>query len=564
VTPALLGREMPQITIQNGSRAGQVFTLASRTVLGRSRAADLALDDPSISRRHAQFEPRDRTCSVADLGSANGTFVNGRPVSKPTTLHDGDLIAFGTVLARYRSGAPVHTAPGVRYSERPLPDRAAIAAVPASGAADQALGQLRAEEILQVATRRFEFLAALGRQGNAIFDEQRLLAFVLEELFGVLPQAERAVVVVRDNGDLVPRCARTRDGLLEEIEVSRTIIADAVARRETILLPDVQLDVRYAPTESIRMLRLRSVVCAPLVSQGDVLGALHVQNGPADPPFSVGDLHLVAGLAAIVSMALAHARLHAQLLEQQLLERDLLLARKVQQHFLPAQLPSLAGYGVAIDYEPAMAVGGDFYDFLELSPGRIAIAVGDVCGKGMSAALYAARLGSELRFQSVGEAEPGRILACVNEALARWSQDGMFATLVLGVLDVDSGRLLVAAAGHPPPLMRAPDGTVREIRVPAAPVLGLQAGRAFEACEDRLAPGSAVVFMTDGVHEALNDRGELFGMQRVSGAVAGADGHATAIRDRLGADLRRFAGAAEQSDDITLVCVSRDRAGAGG
>ena len=191
-----------------------------------------------------------------------------------------------------------------------------------------------------------------------------------------------------------------------------------------------------------------------MVSAGQAFGVLLVENGPTSAQLTSADLNLVAGIAGTVSITIAYARVHARLLDQQLIERDMMLARKVQQRFLPARPPETNGYGFAVHYEPAMAVGGDFYDFLSLAGGRVGVAVGDVCGKGVGAAFYAAKLGSELRYESVGQSEPAAILARVNNSLAAWSEDGMFVTLVLAVLEPASGRLTVASAGHPFPMLR--------------------------------------------------------------------------------------------------------------
>ena len=200
---------------------------------------------------------------------------------------------------------------------------------------------------------------------------------------------------------------------------------------------------------------------------------LLVENGPTSAQLTSADLNLVAGIAGTVSITIAYARVHARLLDQQLIERDMMLARKVQQRFLPARPPETSGYGFAVHYEPAMAVGGDFYDFLALADGRVGVAVGDVCGKGVGAALYAAKLGSELRYESVGQSEPAAILARVNNSLAAWSEDGMFVTLVLAVLEPGSGRLTVASARHPFPMLRTRTGVVCDVDGQPGTALGI-------------------------------------------------------------------------------------------
>ena len=554
---------MPQLTIQNGPLSGTVFAFETAVIVGRGRGVDLKIEDASVSRNHARLDAVSEQWQVSDLGSANGTFLNGRPLSRPTSLHDGDLVAFGGVISMYHAGrdgmADSRKTSGVRFIDQSQRHHRVVSSLPAQDAAADPFAGLDFDEARRVFTRRLSFLNALGRLSAEVFDEERLVAFVLDEIFATLPQAERAVLLLRDDasGELVPRAARARSGPLPDVEVSRTIMQDAYRRREALLLLDVQADRRYAEAESVRALNLRSVICAPLVSAGQAFGVLQVETGPASGQLTSADLSLVAGIAGTVSITLAYARVHARLLDQQLIERDMMLARKVQQHFLPARPPDIDGYAFAVHYEPAMAVGGDFYDFLTLAGGRIAVAVGDVCGKGVGAALYAAKLGSELRYESAGQSEPAAILARVNNSLAAWSEEGMFVTLVLAVLEPATGRLTVSSAGHPLPILRTRDSVVCDVAGRPGTALGMTADLHFEQSEHLLAPGGTVVFYTDGVHEAVNAGHDLFGKERLLRVLSLAYASPADMTRAVVEDIRAFAGAEPASDDITLLAVAR-------
>jgi serine phosphatase RsbU (regulator of sigma subunit) len=558
---------MPQLTIQNGPHSGTVFRFDAPVVVGRGRGVDVKIEDPSVSRNHARLEPVADGWCLADMGSANGTFLNGRPLSRPTALQDGDLVAFGGIMAMYRAGRESspdsRRTSAVRYIDGSPRQQRVISALPANDAAADPFAGLDFEEARRVFARRLSFLNELGRLSAEVFDEERLLAFVLDELFLTLPQAERAVMLLRDEatGELVARAARARTGPLPDVEVSRTLLQEAYQHREALLLTDAQTDQRYAAAESIRALNLRSVICAPLVCGGEAFGVLQVENGPMSAQLTRADLSLVAGIAGTVSITLAYARVHARLLDQQLIERDMMLARKVQQHFLPSRPPEVDGYAFAVRYEPAMAVGGDFYDFLSLADGRIAVAVGDVCGKGVGAALYAAKLGSELRYESVGRSEPASILGGVNNSLAAWSEEGMFVTLVLAVLEPTTGRLVVSSAGHPLPILRSTGGVVSDVDGTPGTALGMSAGLRFEQTEHRLAPGEAVLFYTDGAHEAHDARNDLFGKERLMDVLGRPH---TSAADMAGAvidAIRAFVGTSPASDDLTLLVVARNRRG---
>ena len=554
---------MPQLTIQNGPHSGTVFPFAAPVIVGRGRGVDLKIDDPSVSRNHARLEEVGDHWHVVDLGSANGTFLNGRPLSRPAALQDGDLVAFGGIMTMYHAGrdgsSDTRTSSGVRFVDRTRREQRVVSAMPVQDVATDPFAGLDFEQARRIFTRRLSFLNALGRLSAEVFDEERLIAFVLDEIFATLPQAERAVLLLRDEatGELVARAARACTGPVSDVEISRTIVQDAYQRREALLLLDAQTDLRYAAAESIRALRLRSVICAPLVTAGQAFGVLQVENGPRSAQLTRADLSLVAGMAATVSITIAYARVHARLLDQQLIERDMMLARKVQQHFLPSRAPETEGYTFAVHYQPAMAVGGDFYDFLRLGGGRIAVAVGDVCGKGVGAALYAAKLGSELRYESVGQSQPAAILARVNNSLTAWKEEGMFVTLVLAVLDPATGRLIVSSAGHPLPIVRTATGVVGDVKGRPGTALGIVADQRFEESEHELLPGEAVAFFTDGVHEASNASHELFGKERLMEVLSRPYPSLGEMTKAVVAEIHAFAGSQPASDDVTLLAVAR-------
>jgi phosphoserine phosphatase RsbU/P len=285
---------------------------------------------------------------------------------------------------------------------------------------------------------------------------------------------------------------------------------------------------------------------------------LQVDTTSGPSPFSRRDVALMLAIGSQAGMALGYARLHARVMEQQLLERDLELARKIQHHFLPPDAPAVPGYSFGVEYRPAFAVGGDLYDFLDLGDSRYAIVVGDVSGKGVSAALYAAKIITELRHLSAGAAGPAALLARVNEVLASRDHEGMFVTAVLAVLDAARRRFTVASAGHPLPYARDAAGQVVPVGRTGGAPLGMAPGIRFDEDEYELDPGDAVVLYTDGVTEALNSRNELFGDSRVAESVRRAGSGADAIVNSLDADARGFSRGTPQSDDVTIVAFSRD------
>jgi serine phosphatase RsbU (regulator of sigma subunit) len=256
-----------------------------------------------------------------------------------------------------------------------------------------------------------------------------------------------------------------------------------------------------------------------------------------------------------LKIAMAKQQQEAQ--ERERIEQELRVARLIQQTLLPKSLPGLPGYDVAAYYRPAREVGGDFYDFLELEDGRLGLVVGDATGHGVPAALMMANTQSVLRAVAQrGGSEPGRILAEVNEVLLAYIPPSMFVTCFYAILEPKSGHLIYANAGHDLPyLWNGCD--CEELRARGMP-LGLMPGMSYEEKEMVLDTGEGVLFYSDGLVEAHNPEGEMFGFPRLRALIAQHGEEERALRELLMKELHSFTGEKwEQEDDITLVTLRR-------
>jgi serine phosphatase RsbU (regulator of sigma subunit)/CHASE1-domain containing sensor protein/anti-sigma regulatory factor (Ser/Thr protein kinase) len=243
-------------------------------------------------------------------------------------------------------------------------------------------------------------------------------------------------------------------------------------------------------------------------------------------------------------------------------EQELGTARSIQHALLPKDLPKLQGWKIAYHYQPAREVGGDFYDFLRLDEGRIGLVIGDVSGKGIAAALVMANTQSVLRAVARrGNIAPGQVLAEANEVLYAYIPSGTFVTCFYGVLDLESGRLVYANAGHDPPYSQR-GGDAQELRARGMP-LGLMPGMPYEEKEAVLAAGDDLLLYSDGLVEAHDPEGDMFGFPRLRKLImAQSAGSGEELVDFLLAELTRFTGTdSEQEDDITLVTLERSKAG---
>jgi serine phosphatase RsbU (regulator of sigma subunit)/CHASE1-domain containing sensor protein/anti-sigma regulatory factor (Ser/Thr protein kinase) len=244
------------------------------------------------------------------------------------------------------------------------------------------------------------------------------------------------------------------------------------------------------------------------------------------------------------------------------LEQELGTARSIQHALLPKDLPKLEGWKIAYHYQPAREVGGDFYDFLRLDDGRIGLVIGDVSGKGIAAALVMANTQSVLRAVARrGNIAPGQVLAEANDVLYAYIPSGTFVTCFYGVLDLESGRLVYANAGHDPPYSQR-GGDAQELRARGMP-LGLMPGMPYEEKEAVLAAGDDLLLYSDGLVEAHDPEGQMFGFPRLRKLVmAQSGGSGEELVDFLLAELVRFTGAdSEQEDDITMVTLERSKIG---
>jgi serine phosphatase RsbU (regulator of sigma subunit)/anti-sigma regulatory factor (Ser/Thr protein kinase) len=297
----------------------------------------------------------------------------------------------------------------------------------------------------------------------------------------------------------------------------------------------------------------------PLVSQGELIGTLNLGPRLSEQDYSTDDRRLLTTLAAQAAPAIRVAQLvreqAQEAAERERLEQEMRVATLIQQQFLPRVLPNLPQWQIAAYYGPARAVGGDFYDFIEMSGGRIGIAVGDVTDKGVPAALVMARTHSILRAEASRSDSPGEILARANALLVPEMPARMFVTCLFAILDPETGRIVMANAGHNLPYIRTDDGVV-ELRATGMP-LGLMADIHYEETEGVIAQGSNVLLYSDGLVEAHDPSSAMFGFPRLREAMT-IDDAGSELLDRLLDDLHRFTGPDwEQEDDITLVTLRR-------
>ena len=307
----------------------------------------------------------------------------------------------------------------------------------------------------------------------------------------------------------------------------------------------------------LRAAGIRLVV--PLVAQGELIGALYLGPRLSDQDYSTDDRRLLTTLAAQAAPAIRVAQLvreqAVEIQARERLEQEMRVATLIQQQFLPRELPQLPDWQVAAYYGPARAVGGDFYDFIALPDGRIGIVVGDVTDKGVPAALIMARTQSVLRGEAPRVGSPAAVLERANEILLPEMPARMFVTCLYLILEPETGKVVYANAGHNLPYVRTAGGVI-ELRATGMP-LGLLPGMDYPEHEAVLAPGESVLLYSDGLVEAHDRAGDMFGFPRLRELMA-TELPSTELLDHLLDELHGFVGKGwDQEDDITLVALQR-------
>jgi sigma-B regulation protein RsbU (phosphoserine phosphatase) len=307
--------------------------------------------------------------------------------------------------------------------------------------------------------------------------------------------------------------------------------------------------------------RLESLLCASVKAGGVVYGALVVGRVGPGRPFTSRDLKLGEVLASQAAIAIENSILHRSRLEEEQarfrIEEEMRLARAIQAKLLPQAPPTLPGYDIACRSVPALSVGGDYYDFIPIDGGRVALCVADVSGKGIPAALLMANLQATIRSQTLAGVSPADCARRSNRLLYRSTDIGRFATCFYGVLDVGSGRLDYSNAGHDHPLVLKPGGA-EEALVAGGPVLGAFDDQGYEEGSITLEPGQVLVAYSDGITESFDREGRPFGIGGLRATLARAHGGcARDILEQILAAASAHAGSHAQSDDMTLVVMRR-------
>lgn len=547
---------------RNDSRRQQ-FDLRDRTTtLGRHPECEIVVEVGAVSRRHAVISEDAGMFYVEDLNSRNGTYLNNRLVSGREPLRHGDQLKVCDVSFTYLADDETGLPEGKTEEKTVRSDTVMIEDDNASSLSvmsklDVSLSSRGVEVSASPKAQLEAFLQIANSLGRSI-SLDGVLPQVLDGLFRIFIQADRGFIVMPDSeGKLIPTWSKFRREDHGEARISRTILRMAMEKKEAILTGDAANDERFDMSESINHFSIRSFMCAPLMSSDDeVLGVLLVDTLDQGKRFQPKDLEILAAVALQAGLAIDNAQLYEQALLQREIERDLELAYEVQRSLLPDGAPPVEGFEFYDFYKAAGSIGGDYFDYITLPDGRLAVVVADVVGHGIAAALLVAKLSAEMKFALGAETDMRKAANRVNRALMKLKVE-KFVTMLLMVIDPGTREMVIVNAGHMAPLWRRADGSLHE---PGNDMAGLPLGILedidYRQCVITLAPGDMLLAYTDGVNECMDDSGLQFGIDRLRDRMHSAGTHEVSeIGEQIIADVREHLGAHPQDDDMCLVGV---------
>lgn len=544
---------VPHLIVRDASgNDREVEIVKTPFTLGRQSDNDLVLLDNRISRRHARIVHDERGYVLEDAESRHGTFVNGEKVASCVVLKAGDQISLG-VMDTYQIS--------FMTEESVLPSLLEKFGKAGEGAPQptqqlQHLGLLlQMAQILNSAPALDEVLTTLVDSALHLTDAERGLLFLREE-----------------DGQLNLRLARGRGGIhlgSKVADYSHNVVERVAESGKEEVVIEEEMTGRTAQETGIIGSGMRGVVCVPLqklpmmeLKTGDtmrgtapiLLGVLYLESRTRATAVTGLDRQVLQTLALEGATVIENAKLFRITREQERIQHDLTLARNIQQGLLPPKLPETGYFELLAVTMASRTVGGDYYDIITLPGERFGLAVADVSGKGLPAAMMAVLLQGAFAAVAAGSPDLEELFRRVNDFLCERTPVEMFATTFYGVLN-RNGRFSFVSAGHPPSLILRANGNIERLDSPNFP-LGLFAGAPFGVDSARLEPGDVLVIYSDGVTESQNSHNELFGEARLTALLEGRAGQrARDISAAIISGINDFVAGAPQADDLTLIVV---------
>jgi serine phosphatase RsbU (regulator of sigma subunit) len=510
-------------------------------VIGRGAGAAIVIADSRVSRQHARLVLRDGIWWVEDMGARNRALLDGTPVDRAARLRSGARLEIGDSVLRLIGEPDADQAARLTGAGEAAGGAAATAAAAfPRGGRDAA---------------RMWTLHEIHRAISGTLSLSELLDLILARCFDMLQPEEGAIMLRGPDGTLANAASRRLAPGGAPVTVPRRIVDEVAGKSQPALVLDAAGDERFVGSQSIASSGIRSIVAAPLVDAEGTLGLITLCSRIAVRQFTQADLDMLVSIASAVALRVRNVALADELAARRVMEHELALAHDVQMAMLPRPLTLGPEVSVSAQLKPARSVGGDLYDFV-VDGDRLWFIVADVAGKSIAAALYMAIVRTLFRAVARGEDGVEQVAGRMNQELARDNESMMFVTAAIGCLNVRTGVVVLVDAGHTPVVIGGTSAEVAVAAVPKGMALGVVADVVYTSAWLTLEPGGMLVVYTDGLTDARDTRGAMFGEDRLHQAIAaGCGGTPASLVAGVIGQVENFAAGAPPEDDLTLLAI---------
>jgi sigma-B regulation protein RsbU (phosphoserine phosphatase) len=501
--------------------------------IGRLPESEIYLDEPVVSRRHADIYKSDSAYYVKDMGSRNGTLVNGERISRPTEISSGDTVGIGNSRIIFE---PTEGISFLKERGAAEPTSSVSLGVPTPTGAQMMAPLVLLETVADIATQMVQ-----DKPLEALMDS--ILSLCVDKT-----HAERAAIMLFDeDNNLVPRAYLSRAKTNTQFAISSSIARQAIDSNQAILVKDVAGDDNLRMSESIASLKIRSAICTPLWNGEDT---------EAEHQFGEIDLLFYSTLSGMVAEKIQNAMLADIAREKRRLDAELEIATAIQHRLFPAKIPKIEGYDLSAFNRPCNEVGGDYFDIIRVRGGA-GMAIADVSGKGIGAAMLMSNLQAILQIRAGEFGDPCLLMECMNEDVSTRVGEGQFITMFYLNLNPEEGRIRYCNAGHNPPYLLRRTGDLVTLEVSGMP-LGILPELKYETSEVEIASGDVLLLYSDGITECMDRREDQFGEERLKEVLReSAEGDAHAIKGAIFSAVDTFRQDEPFSDDMTLIVLKR-------
>ena len=556
---------MPKLFVYPKKGEEIVIPLKSEKIsVGRSADNNIPILDPFCSGHHAFIAPKDDGYVVRDNGSKNGTFLNGKKVVAEIELKKGDEILIGstriifddrlsTNVEMLEASSPTTNINTIIHVEDVLKKTdidTTLKATFASADLEKVKTEHKAFSVLSEVSKALILHKPLGE----------LLDNIMDLICENLPM-DRGILMLKEGNppQFIPKVVRINSESLknQRIQVSQSIINMAVNKNSSVLTSDAQADSRFRAQESIIKFNIHSAMCVPLWNNSEIIGIIYSDRITLIEQFTDEDLKLLTLLSNLAAVKIENAKLIEQSIEKEKMEKELDLAAKIQEDFLPKESPKLKNFEIAGSNVPCYQVGGDYYDFIPIDDNRLGIVVADVSGKGVSASLLMASLRAALQSELYPNYKIEEMAAKLNDFVHRSSSPNSFITFFFCELDKKTGELNYINAGHNPPIVIDMKNKVYRMES-CGLCLGIFPSVDYGVQKLTLNPGDTAVLFTDGITESRNKDNKEFNEERLIKLLQkNIKLSAQKLMEKVNQEVEKFTTGAEPMDDMTLVIIKR-------